>query len=249
MAIEIPSFKENRQTYLAAGGVAAAYVGYRWWTARGTSGEEPADTAVDGGSVTDTPGGDYGPGNVQYGGADISDPAQISTNAEWTAFAVAAMVQQGWDGQVAQAAIGKYLTDQVLTATEEGIVRAAVAVAGWPPQGKHTITSMPAPTPTPTPPPTAPKPSAPKSAPSGFHNLFVSSTSAESKWSMVPGATNYEVEYGAMFKNPGAIRKTSGATTATFYGLKPATRYTYRVRATSSAGAGPWSGTQWFRTK
>lgn len=194
MALGIPSIKQNKKLYVAVGGAAAAFVAYRWYQNRSaaSAAAAPVDpNATDTSSVTDATGGAYGPGNVQYGGADITgDTSTLTTNAEWTNTAVTLMVQQGWDGATVQAALGKYLTDQALTTDEETIVRSAVAVAGNPPQGSHAIVHIPNPTPST---PTTPTASAPTQAPSGLHTRSSTTTGFTAQWNAVPDATRYRV--------------------------------------------------------
>lgn len=237
MALDLPSIKGNKRLYVIVGGVAAAYVGFRWYRNRSVA--PPVDANVTGtSSVTDAAGGSYGPGNVQYGGADITGESETpTTNAQWTDAAVTRLVQQGWDGATVQAALGKYLTDQALTTNEETIVRAAIAVAGNPPQGSHAVVHIPTPAPSAV--------TTPKSAPGGFRNVFVDRTTAQTAWGSVATATGYEV----MYLSAGNKTSRTATPSATFYGLKPGARFNYKVRAFNSAGSGPWSGTQYFVTK
>lgn len=187
MPIEVPSLKGNRKTYLVVGGVAAAFVAYRWYQARASSATAtPTDTTMDSGSVTDAAGGSYGPGNVQYGGADITTPSETpTTNAQWTSVAVQALINTGYDGAAVQAALGRFLTDQTLSTDQETIVRAAIAVAGNPPVGTHTITHIPTPTPA--------TPTAPSQAPGNLHTRSSTATGFTAQWNAVPGATRYRV--------------------------------------------------------
>jgi hypothetical protein len=239
VAIDLPDMSGKKKTYLMVGGVAAAYVGYRWWKARAApAAAAVGETSVDAGTVTDSPGGSYGPGNVQYGGADItSDSSTPSTNAAWTNQAVTLLVQQGWDGATVQGALGAYLTDQSLSSTQATIVRAAIAVAGSPPQGSHSIIELHT--------PSAPASTKP-TAPAGFRIATVGKTSAVATWAATAGATSYEV---ARVSGPWSGETTVTTPHVTFTGLRPGTRYTYRVRAVSAAGPGPWSGNQAFNTK
>jgi hypothetical protein len=240
MPLDMPDLTGNKRTYAIVGGAAAAFVAYRWYQSRSAvDTSTPVDATLDTGSVTDAAGGSYGPGNVQYGGADVSGESETpTTNAEWTAAAVTALVNQGWDGATVQAALGRYLTDQTLSTEQETIVRSAIAVAGNAPQGSHTIIHMPTPA---TPAATKPK------APAGFVTAMSTKNAATVTWSSVTGATSYEV----FQTSPSTWWGSSTVTTAKkdFSGLHPATRYTYKARAIGPAGAGPWSTPHIFQTK
>jgi hypothetical protein len=233
----VPSVKGNKKVYLYVGGAAAVYVGYRYWKSRSaasTATTTPTDTTLGSSGVTDTAGGAYGPGNVQYAGTG-SINGTLQTNAEWTQAAVQNMVSQGWDAQATSVALGKYLSAQALTDTEATIVQTAVALTGPPPSGSYYIIHTTGTTST---------TKAPVSAPGGFHNIQPGRTAWTAGWNAVSGATGYEVQY----KWTGTSAKTSN-TNANIWGLKPNTKYEYRVRAYNATGSGPWSSYQWFQTQ
>lgn len=108
-------------------------------------------------SGLDNYGGGFGSGgqysDMGYYGAGVPYPVQqqATTNAQWTQAALSALTAQGYNGTTVLAALGLFLTGGHLTADQESIVRAAVAVEGYPPQGPNTINSgPPGPIPTPT---------------------------------------------------------------------------------------------------
>lgn len=244
MPLDIPSPKDPKakKAYLVVGGAAAAFVAYRWWQAR--SAGAPVDATVGTSSVTQGEGGGLAPGgNVQYAGAgDLSGPPSTPTvNSEWTALVVDRLVQQGWEGSVVQAALGLYLTSQPLTAQQETIVRAAIAVAGRPPVGTYSIIHSTAPSSKPP----AQKPPVGISAPHGFRASAVTRSSATLSWQPVSGAVRYELQrqWGSR-----AVQDIGDTTNAYFTGLRPGGKYTVWVRAVDSDGKkSSWYGA-WFQT-
>lgn len=227
------SASTSQKIMVIVGGSAGLYVAYRWYRARSGATAVPsvADAGTDTSSVTDTPGGAYGTVAGSSGGT-----TQM-TNAEWAQHATDLLTQQGWDGISVQTALGRFLTDQTLSDAQVDIVRAAVGVAGNPPEGYHTIhTGGTGTTPTPT-------TGAPTAAPTGFHNIQLNKTSAHVGWNAVSNATSYEVKPAWT-----SVSYPSAYPTADFSYLKGGTRYTYKVRAVNSTGVGPWSADQWFLT-
>jgi hypothetical protein len=228
MALEMPDLKGNKKVYLWVGGAAVLFVGYRWYQSRqvaATAAATPTDTTMGTGSVTDAAGGAYGPGNVQYGGADITAPTETpKTNAQWSNAAVTALVNQGWDGMTVQTALGRFLTDASLDTGQETIVRAAIGAVGNPPQGAHTIIHMPTPTPSPTPTPGAKY--GPISGPPVLSLGAVTRTSIRVTWQPLKNATAYHETLSG-----GGVNKAQDttATYAYYTGLKPNTTYTFHV--------------------
>jgi len=232
MAIEMPDLKGNKKVYLWVGGAALLFVGYRWYQSRqaaSAAAATPVDATLGTGSVTDAPGGAYGPGNVQYGGADITTPTETpSTNAQWSTAAVTALVNQGWDGMTVQTAIGRFLTDASVDTGQETIVRAAIGAVGNPPQGNHTIIHMPTPAPSPTPTPT-PTPGAkygPISGPPALKLGAVTRSTIRVTWQPLKNATAYHETLTG-----GGINKAQDttATYAYYTGLKPNTTYSFHA--------------------
>lgn len=141
--VTIPKVGPVKKVYAyGAGGLIAAYVGWRYWAARGTSSPAAVDTELDTGSVTDAPpGAGSASGNVQYAGSSDTTGTDglVLTNDQWANKAAGLLVFAGWDSQVILATLGKYLARQPLSDTEATLVRAALAVTGSPPVGTFVI--------------------------------------------------------------------------------------------------------------
>jgi PASTA domain-containing protein len=62
----------------------------------------------------------------------------VTTNAQWTQAAVTQLQQDGYQATSVLTALGKYINGVAVNANEAGIVQAAIAVEGYPPQaGKN----------------------------------------------------------------------------------------------------------------
>jgi hypothetical protein len=62
----------------------------------------------------------------------------VTTNAQWTQAAVTQLQQDGYQPMAVLTALGKYINGVAVNANETGIVQAAIAVEGFPPQaGKN----------------------------------------------------------------------------------------------------------------
>lgn len=103
-----------------------------------------AESAVGAGSSYGLAGG-YGYG---YGGTagyptsnvgTTSTAAGYSTNAQWAQAVQAGLSGLGYDSQTVAAALGLYLTNMPLNATDASIIQAAVAEYGPPPVGSYAI--------------------------------------------------------------------------------------------------------------
>jgi hypothetical protein len=78
--------------------------------------------------------GDYGYG--YYGaGEPVNEevPAAAATNAQWSEAAMTALTAAGWTGSDVLTALGLYITGSPVTATQQGIIQAAIAAEGYPP--------------------------------------------------------------------------------------------------------------------
>jgi hypothetical protein len=170
--VNLPVFGRTRTRYVVLGGLAVvAVAGVAWINyarrradpgavydpATGTVGIDPNTPYVN-----PDPDGPPGPGGGE-------NPAIIRTDAEWATAATERLAALGWNPITVSSALGKYVTRQPVTATEETIIRTAIGQLGYPPVGGAIpivrVQTIPPPTETPKPVPTpAPKP-APKPTP------------------------------------------------------------------------------------
>jgi hypothetical protein len=125
----------------ASGGTATATPGYGYG---GYGYQNPAFAAAS--QPLEYGYGSYGYGYYGYGGEfgglggygpstpPISAPSVATTNAGWAAAAESYLTgQTGADPATVAAALGKYITGQSLTASDQSIVEQAIAFEGYPP--------------------------------------------------------------------------------------------------------------------
>jgi hypothetical protein len=242
MADDITIPKVGPVNKYAVGGVVlvgAGFVGWRWWQARqaasvaaaaATSTDTTDDSAsgtddgtdvlpsVDGGDVLDEGGGYGDPGTVDSYGF------QGLTNAEWTQYAANQLQQSDtWAYSDIVTALGNYLSGVALTTTQQQIVSAAIAVAGYPPVAPSQTSPVVGTT-------------AALTAPTGLSASGITQTTANISWSAVSGAAGYH-----MYVN-GSPDGDSEGTTGTIKALTAGTSYTVSVAAYDVTGtAGPIS--------
>lgn len=228
--------KMNKKVIIPVVGVAAVYVGYRYWQARNTPSDIPADDPAyeDAGTLPGVTGAvkddnSYG-GNT--GGTGDAGTNDITTNSEWTRFAIQELSSSGrWDSGDIAIALGNFLDKQPLPDDQQAIVRAAIGVAGYPPVGSYSVitggnTDL-------------------KVAPSGVVASGITNTSATISFLPVAGAVSYQV-----FRNgaAGAVATGTG-TSIKVEGLTPSTKYTVQVAGVTKAGTvGPKSSPAPFST-
>lgn len=187
-------------------------------------------------------GGGYGFGGGTYpiysGGSQVGTTTGVSypDNASWAQAVEAGLSSVGYTATDVSAAIGRYLARLSVTSAQATIIYAAIAEYGPPPSGTFQVILQPT---------TGgggggsgsgsgsgSGGSAPKSAPSGLsatgHTGY-----ADFGWGAVSGATGYDISIGgAVTHEPGDhaehVTLSKGA-------------HKWQVRATNSAGNGPWS--------
>lgn len=140
---DVPGIGRIKKRYIAIpAGVAAAYVGWRWYQSRQDAASadptasglyESPDTSEYG--LSTTGGGTTVTGNSGSTVTDGTNPDAIDTNQEWSNKAIELLTNQGYDGATVAAALGEFLARRALDKSEASIARAALAVAGQPPTG------------------------------------------------------------------------------------------------------------------
>lgn len=240
----LKSIPKDKRGLVVAGGIAAVIVVYAWWRNSQVSSdasEAAMDAAyADDGYITQATPGDLGYSTGTTAGESSSDSSYtglptLKSNPEWVQYAVEQLAAAGSDSSTVQSALGKYLDRQQLTATEQDVVRRALAAAGPPPVGSYTI----------VPAIEAPAPSA-LAAPTGLKSTKVTSTTVDLSWNKVTGAGNYRIYRSGASQNVGA----SYDNVAQVGGLQPNTSYTFTVAAgqAGSESVGPKSAPLTVRT-
>ncbi len=175
----------------------------------------------------------YGGGGTSVGDITASTPQRITTNAQWSQYARALLLEtDSYTGTAIGEALGNYLAGKPLSSQQQQIVQAAIALAGYPPVGTHVVipggdTDV-------------------KIAPTGLKVVSATSTAITLSWGAVSGATEYRIYRKGVGQNVGSSRDTSGQVG----GLQPNTSYTFEVAALSASGkAGPRSSAVTGKTK
>lgn len=219
--VDVPGLGQvDKKVLLGVGGVAAAFVAWKWWQASAGSAEEyaPEDPGFEGEEVLPSVEGAVRPDNG-YGLPDDEPPStddfgfRGKTNAEWTQYAAARLSQSDrWDYADIVVALGKYLAGAPLDSVQVQIVQAAIGLAGNPPVGNHPVIS-------------APSSSVGLPAPSGLRASGVTHEYVLLDWNSVAGASKYVV------RRDGTQIELSGDTQMGVRGLKPSTTYAFTVTA------------------
>jgi hypothetical protein len=149
--INLPVIGAAKRTYVYAGGaLVLGIVGYAWWKAQAAA-PAPIDTGAVDVPVEELPGQSGGPAFASTGGGTSDTGAMfITTNGEWSDAALAKMIDLGYDSVQVSTALGKFLANQQVTATEASWIYTALGLVGEPPVGTHSVrlatSSSPAPT-------------------------------------------------------------------------------------------------------
>lgn len=220
----------KKQTVVIVGAIGGGVVLYAWWHARSTAAAPaPADTGPTTTSGTDAFGADTGIGTVSGYDNSGSDTAQTgpTTNAEWTEL-VNERLAGAYDPTAIAAALGRYLTRAALSATDKEIVQAAIAAAGYPPEGgNYSLNNTVGPTKLTT-------------APTGLHVVGTTQTSVTLAWNKLEGAGYYRIYRSGASTNVGST--DGGNTSITISGLQPNTSYTFQIAGDTTADSpGPKS--------
>lgn len=228
---DVPGVGKVKKRYIIIpAALAGTYVAYRWYQASRTADDGPA--ASDGMYTSDdlseyglsTSGGSLSVGgNTGNTSTDATNPNVIDDNREWSNEAIEKLTNQGYDGAVVSAALGEFLDRRALDKTEATIVRAALAVAGQPPEGRpwsvieeaaQNTGTLPAPT-----------------------NLrawdVTNSTQIGMQWDPVPGALTYSIYRTDLGSEP-----VGSSLDTKFWarGLSPNKSYSFYVRPVGTTG-------------
>ena len=235
--IDLPGIgPAKKKVVFAVAGAAAAYVVWRYYQASKAAadtavpGDSNGDGFADGGVLPVVPGQD---GPVGAGGGTSNQDNNTSdsygfhgtTNSQWTQYASTQLsASDRWSYTDIVEALGQYLAGKPLTAAQQSIVQAAIAVAGQPPEGVHVI---------------VPGGDVPITvAPSGLKATAVYSDTIDLTFNTVAGADHYLAYRSGAATNIG----TTSSGYIRIGGLQPGTSYTFYVAAVSSGGkVGPRS--------
>jgi len=206
----------------------AAFIGWRVYQSR-TAATDTTDTTVtdgDFGAVDSSipgvlgavsPTNSYGSGDTgSTSGGDGTTPGSFTTNAAWTTYVTNAL-DAAYDYADIAAALGNYLGSQPLSTAQQTIVRAAIAVGGYPPVGSFSIipggnTDL-------------------TVAPSGLKTTAVGQTSVTIAFTPVPGATEYRA-----YRGVGVNVAASHGSPIIIAGLSPNTDYTVTIQGLTASG-------------
>lgn len=151
---------------------------------------------------------------------ELSPDNEFADNGEWTRFATSHLQSLGANGTVVVSALGKFLQRKPLSRLEADLVSQAVAVAGFPPDGRPwTIIEGGDDTP-----PAETEPD----APTNLRTDWVRQTSVKLVWAGTADSWRVERVGGGTATRSGRSHVSGG--------LKPDTEYTFRVRGRSPGG-------------
>ena len=237
----------DKRVLIGIGGVAAVFVGWRWYSSRNAAAYDPAAAAVDPGmedpgvlpSVSGAVSGSnsYGlpDGSTTTGGGGTDSYGFTgTTNTQWTQYAANQLSQAGdtWSYGTVVTALGAFIANKPLTTAQQQIVQAAIAVAGYPPEGSHVV--IPGGDATIT------------VAPTGVKVTATTNTTATLSWNAVAGASGYRIYRSGVSQVVGVANGTGGEVG----GLEPNTSYSFQVAAfTGSGQIGPKSSSATGKTK
>lgn len=218
---------KNKKIVIGVAAAAALFVGWKYWSARQTSDGESTISDGEFGAVDSSiPGvlGAVSPTN-SYGSdtgstADESDTSSFTTNSQWTTYA-RSQLSGTYDDAAILEALGNYLNARPASTDQQKLIRAAIAVAGYPPVSGYALISG--------------GDTAISVAPTGLKPTVLRDDHITMGWNAVAGASGYRL-YGA----GGSVNTSTAA--GTISGLKPGTSYTFQVAALNGAGSeGPKS--------
>ncbi|MEH0582546.1 fibronectin type III domain-containing protein [Streptomyces sp. B21-108] len=238
--VDLPGVGEvDRRVLLGVGGVAAAFLGWKYYQSRSAAAYDPEAAPVEPGmedagvlpSVSGAVSGDNSYGLPAGDGSNSGSSTDSygfkgTSNSQWTQYAANQLSQgsDSWSYAAIVGALGKFVANRALTSGEQEIVQAAIAVAGYPPEGSHVI---------------IPGGDVPVTvAPTGLKVTKTGNDYVNLSWSPVAGARDYRVYRSGA----GSSAQAAGAGSTTVYGLQPNQSYSFQVAAVSMGGSvGPKS--------
>jgi hypothetical protein len=218
-------------------GGGAALVGWRYYKARqnaaaavadptstdGTFGDPGAIPAVSGaytGQQVGLPDGSTPPASSDYGFTG-------TTNSQWSQYVATQLSNSGtYDYATVLTDCGVYLLGRPLSSAQQQVIQAAIAVAGYPPEGSHPIIGG--------------GDTAITVAPGGLTATSVTGTTATLSWSPVAGATHYRV-----YRKDLGLETVGESNDPSWQarGLAAGKSYQFQVAAVTASGKnGPLSG-------
>lgn len=229
--VDVPGAGKLKKVYVYVPfGLAAVYVGWRWYQAKQDAAAGPDESSgvytsadlsdlgqsTSGGSTNVT-------GNTGSTTTDATNPNTIDDNAEWTQKAVELLGNAGYDSATVYAALGEFLARRSLDKNEASIARTAVGAAGQPPVGGPYSVIEAAATDTTT-----------LAAPTGLSASNITSTSVTISFNPVAGAGYYRAYRSGASTNVGAT--DAGNHSIQITGLQPNTSYDFYIAADTTLG-------------
>lgn len=141
-------------------------------------------------------------------------PGQYATNAAWAQAVTSGLAALGYDSQTVSAALGAFFAQMPLTSAQAGIIQAAEAEFGPPPQGTYSIIPEP-----PSPPPsTVAVPAVTGQTAGAAHNAIVAA-------GLVPrdpeGAVKGEATWKVIGSDPAAGTQVAKGSDVTIFAQHP----------------------------
>lgn len=219
----------DKRVLIGVGGVAAVFIGWKYYQSRSAAAYDPSAEPVDPGMEDPgvlpgvagavSPDNSYGLPDSSSGNTSDSFGFHGTSDSQWTQYATAQLTaSDSWTYTAIVTALGKYLKGKALSSDEQLIVQAAIAVAGPAPEhpnqpvvpgGNVKITV----------------------APSGLKVVSTTTNSVVLSWSPVAGAQSYRAYRSGASTNVGTTDAPN--TTMTISGLQANTEYSFQVAADS----------------